>query len=73
MILECSNRLSGLRKNEGKGRMRKVKFYLEAQFAYGTCEEVMEFDDNITDDEISEIFHDWYESKLDTLWWDIEE
>lgn len=52
--------------------MRKVKFYLGTGFASAAHEEVMEFDDDTTDEEISEIFHDWYEGKLDASWWDIE-
>ena len=51
--------------------MRKVKFYLGTGFACSAHEEVMEFDDDTTDEEISEILHDWYEGKLDASWWDI--
>ena len=53
--------------------MRKVKFYLGTGFVCSAHEEIMEFDDDTTDEEISEIFHDWYEEKLDASWWDIEE
>ena len=53
--------------------MRKVKFYLGTGFACSAHEEVMESDDDTTGEEISEIFHDWYEGTLDASWWDIEE
>lgn len=56
-----------------KGRMRKVIFYLGTGFANVKYEEIMEFEDGTTDEEISEIFHDWYEEKLDASWWDIKE
>lgn len=53
--------------------MRKVKFYLGTGFANVAHEEIMEFEDDTTDEEISEIFHDWYEGYLDASWWDAEE
>ena len=53
--------------------MRKVIFYLGTGFANVKDEEIMEFEDGTTDEEISEIFHDWYEEKLDASWWDIKE
>lgn len=52
--------------------MRKVKFYLGMGFAGCNHEEIMEFDDDTTDEEISEYHHEWYEEKLDASWWDIE-
>lgn len=54
-------------------KMRKVKFYLGTGFASAAHEEVMEFDDDTTDEEISENFRDWYKEKLDASWWNIEE
>ncbi len=48
--------------------MRKVKFYLGTGFASAVHEEVMEFEDGTPDEEISEIFHDWYEGYLDASW-----
>lgn len=59
--------------NGRKVRMRKVKFYLGTGFANATHEEIMEFEDGTSDEEISEVFRDWYEGKLDASWWDIKE
>lgn len=53
--------------------MKKVKFYLGTGFAGVAHEEIIEFDDNVTDEEIQEAFYDWYEDKLDPSWWYIEE
>lgn len=53
--------------------MKKVKFYLGTGFAGAAHEEIVEFDDNVTVEEIQEAFYEWYEDKLDPSWWYIEE
>ncbi len=61
-----------LRRNLEVEILRRVKFYLGTGFSCSSYEEVMEFDDDATDEEISECHRDWYEGKLDASWWDIE-
>lgn len=53
--------------------MRRVKFCLETGFAGCSHEEIMEFEDNTTDEEIEECYEDWKNNKLSCSWWDIEE
>lgn len=52
--------------------MRKVKFYLGTGFAGCNHTEVMEFDDNTTEEEIEECYEEWKNEKLDGSWWDEE-
>lgn len=53
--------------------MRKVKFYLGTGYPSSNHEEIMEFDDDITDEEIEEEYQIWKEEKLDGSWWDVTE
>ncbi len=53
--------------------MRKVKFYLGTGFSGASHEEIMEYEDDVTDEEISEDFEDWKNDRLDTSWRDLEE
>ncbi len=45
--------------------MRKIKFYLGTGFAGCNHIEVMEFDDNTTEEEIEECYEEWKNEKLD--------
>lgn len=52
--------------------MRKVKFYLGIGLVGCNHTEVMEFDDNTTEEEIEECYEEWKDEKLDCSWWDEE-
>lgn len=51
--------------------MKKIKFYLGTGFAGCSHEETFEFDDDATDEEISESFEDWKNNRLDASWWEV--
>ncbi len=53
--------------------MRKVKFYLGTGFANATHEDVIEFEDGTTDEEITEYFEEWKNNFLDASWRDVDE
>ena len=53
--------------------MRKVKFYLGTGFPGASREEIVDFEDDTTDEEIEESFEDWKNNRLDASWWDVEE
>ena len=45
--------------------MRKVHFYIGTKYT-GIChDEIMEFDDNATDEDIEKAYQYWKENKLD--------
>lgn len=55
--------------------MKKVKFVLSSHYVGGTSlEEIKEFDDNITDEEIDDDFNIWVEDNTtqDTYWEEVE-
>lgn len=53
--------------------MRKVKFYLGTGFAGASHEDIIEFEDGTTDEEITEYFEEWKNNFLDASWWDVDE
>lgn len=53
--------------------MRKVNFHLGTEFSCEHYEEIMEFEDGTTNEQISEYFEDWKNELLDSSWWDIED
>lgn len=50
--------------------MRKVHFYLGTEFAGVKYEEIIEFPDRTTNDEIDEEYEMWANDRLDKQWWD---
>lgn len=52
--------------------MRKVRFYLGTGYAGADYEEIMDFPDGTTDEEIEEEYESWKNDKLDCQWWDEE-
>lgn len=48
--------------------MRKINFYLGVGYAGCSHEEVVEFGDDATDEEIEEIYEDWKNNFLDCSW-----
>lgn len=53
--------------------MKKVKFYLSIGFQDASYEEIIEFEDDITREEIEEEFQDWKNGYIDMGWHDMEE
>ena len=53
--------------------MRKVKFYLGTGFSGAVHQEIMEFEDGTTDEEVNEEYEQWKNDHLDASWWDVEE
>lgn len=52
--------------------MRKIKFYLSIGYAGADYDEIMEFPDNMTDEEIDECFHEWVNGYIDAEWYKVE-
>lgn len=52
--------------------MKKVHFHIGTGYTGAQHDEVMEFDDSATDEDIEEAYQDWKENKLDCQWWDEE-
>ena len=50
--------------------MRKIHFCLNIGYSTAKHEEIVEYDDNATDDEINSDFSDWVNNYLDTEWWE---
>lgn len=48
--------------------MRKIRMYLGTGFANCAHEEVVEVDDDTTDEELDEYLHDWAGNYLDLNW-----
>lgn len=48
--------------------MRKIHFYLSIGYPTAKHEEIVEYDDNVTDDEINSDFSDWVNNYLDMEW-----
>lgn len=51
--------------------MRKIKFYLGIGIPGAHQEEIIEFEDDVTDEEIKRSFIEWRENLLDGSWWDV--
>jgi hypothetical protein len=52
--------------------MRKIRFYLGIGISNAAQEEVVEFEDDTTDDEIEDAFQEWKSNYIDANWWDEE-
>lgn len=50
--------------------MRKIHFYIGTGYAGAEYNEIMEFEDNATDEEVEEAYKDWKENQLDCSWWE---
>lgn len=53
--------------------MKKLKFYVSTGFVGSKREEIVEVEDNATDDEIQEEFNLWMWENISAGWLDIEE
>lgn len=53
--------------------MRKLEFYVGTMFVGSDVTEIVEVDDNITDDEIYELFNDWLLENISAGWQDVED
>lgn len=52
--------------------MKKVEFTLSIGFVTGNHHEVMEFDDDITDEEIEQEYNEWIWNYIDGGWREIK-
>lgn len=52
--------------------MKKIHFYLGIGFSTVCHDEVVEFEDNATEEEIEEEFDDWVHEHEDASWWEEE-
>lgn len=52
--------------------MRKVRFTLSMNLVGCKSEEIMEFDDDMTDEEIQEQYEEWREEQLDGGWEEVD-
>ena len=53
--------------------MKIVKFYLGTGNPSCSYEEIVEFDDDTTDEEIEAEYQSWKEDRLDCSWWEVTE
>lgn len=53
--------------------MRRVKFTLSIGYPGADHEEIVEFDDDTTDEQIEEAYEDWRNNYLDGSWWEVDE
>lgn len=53
--------------------MKRIKFFLGIGFRNANQEEIMEFEDDATDEEIDETFEDWKSNYIDASWWNADE
>lgn len=53
--------------------MKYVKFYVSAGYPSTTQEEIVEFEDDVTEDEIEEAYQDWKAGVIDDSWWECDE
>lgn len=53
--------------------MRRIKFSLSIGYANAGHEEVVEFDDDATDEQIEQDYQDWCSSYIDGGWWPADE
>lgn len=51
--------------------MKRIKFYLGTGYAGCSHEEIFEFDDDATEEEINDSFEDWKNNRLDCSWCEI--
>ena len=52
--------------------MKKIRFYLNKGNVHGNIEDIIEFEDDATGEEIQEAFDDWL-NNLDMGWHEIED
>lgn len=52
--------------------MRKIKFFLGIGYPGVVQEEIVEYEDNVTDEEINNDFQEWKIGYLDDNWWEVE-
>ena len=52
--------------------MKKIHFHLGIGYALAVHDEIIEFEDNATEEEIEEEFDDWVHEHEDALWWEEE-
>jgi len=53
--------------------MKKYKFYFSTGYVNCAREEIMEFEDDATEEEVKEAFMDWLWERSDANWWEIDE
>ena len=53
--------------------MKKIKFYLGIGYSGATHEEVVEYEENTTDEKIEEDFQEWENGYIDSNWSEAEE
>lgn len=49
---------------------RKIEYHAHYGFAGAECEDILEFEDNITDEEIEETVKDEVFDRVDWNWWE---
>lgn len=52
--------------------MKRIHFHLGIGYAIADHDEIIEFEDNATKDEIEEEFVDWVHELEDASWWEEE-
>lgn len=53
--------------------MKRIEFYLGIGYPGAEHKEMVEFDDNATDEEIEECFEDWKNDYIDAGWQEAED
>ncbi len=53
--------------------MRKIKSFLGIGYHGATHEEIVEYEDDATDEQINEDFQEWKMGYMDDNWWEVEE
>lgn|GEM_PF-1615501 len=53
--------------------MRKIKFHISIGLAGAEQEEIVEFEDDVTGEEIEDSFQDWKSDYIDAGWWDVDQ
>ena len=52
--------------------MKKYKFFVSTNKVGSDMSDVLEFDDDITEEEVREAYEDWIWGKLNTGWAEVE-
>lgn len=52
--------------------MRRIHFHLGIGYANVACDEIIEFEDDATEEEIGEEFEYWVHEQEDASWWEEE-
>lgn len=52
--------------------MKRIHFHLGIGYANAVRDEIIEFEDDATVEEIAEEFNDWVDSHEDASWWEEE-